>query len=243
MGSQPAIRVRSVVPLGDTAALVDFADQLDPVVNAGIQRLADSIRRRKLPWIRDVVPAIASLAVHIDIGLTDESNTVDMVRKLVDACLGDKAQPDRAPRPPIVVPMCYDGSFGMDLQDIAERSGLSKDEVVRRHLGSDFRVLMVGFVPGHPYLGGLDPKLAVPRRSVPRVRVPAGSVAIANAQCVVYPYEIPGGWNVVGRTPLRLFDAARERPSLFEPADAVRFERIDRPQFDRIAQREGARCA
>ncbi len=239
MGSPPAIRVQSVVPLGDTAVLVDFSDQLDPIVNAGIQRLAEAIRRRKLPWIRDVVPAIASLAVHIDIGLTDESDTVDMVHTLVDACLADNAQPDRAPRPVIVVPVCYDNGFGMDLQDIAERTGLGVDEVVRRHLGSAFRVLMVGFVPGHPYLGGLDPKLAVPRRSAPRLRMPPGTVAIANAQCVVYPYEIPGGWSVVGRTPLRLFDAARARPSLFEPADAVRFERIERAQFDSIAQREG----
>jgi len=239
MGSQPAFRVRSVVPLGDTAVLVEFADQLDPTVNAGIQRLANAIGRRKLPWIRDVVPAIASIAVHINIGITDESDTVEMVRSLVEVCLGDKALPSRAPRPSIVVPVCYDDGFGMDLQEIAERTGLSVDDVVRRHLGSDFRVLMVGFVPGHPYLGGLDPKLAVPRRNAPRLRMPAGTVAIANAQCVVYPYEIPGGWNVVGRTPLRLFDAARPRPSLFEPADEVRFERIVRAQFDQIAKREG----
>ena len=239
MGSKPAIRVQSVIPLGDTAVLVDFSDQLDPVVNAGIQRLADAIRRRKLPWIRDVVPAIASLAVHINISLTDESNTVEMVSMLVDACLGEKTQPSRALRPPIVVPVCYDDGFGMDLHDIGERTGFSTDEVVRRHLGSDFSVLMVGFVPGHPYLGGLDPKLAVPRRSAPRLRMPPGTVAIANAQCVVYPYEIPGGWSVVGRTPLRLFDTARARPSLFEPADQVRFERIEQPQFDQIAQREG----
>jgi len=239
MGSQPAIRVRSVVPLGDTAVLVEFSDLLDPVVNAGIQRLADAIRRRRLPWIRDVVPAIASLAVHIDIGLTDEADTVEVVRDLVEVCLADTTVPHRAPRPPIVVPVCYDDSFGMDLPEIAGLTGLSADEVVRRHLGSDFRVLMVGFVPGHPYLGGLDPTLAVPRRSAPRLRMPAGTVAIANAQCVVYPYEIPGGWSVVGRTPLRLFDAARARPSLFEPADAVRFERIERAQFAQIAKNEG----
>jgi len=239
MGSKPAIRVQSVIPLGDTAVLINFSDHLDPDINAGIQRLADAICLRNLPWIRDVVPAISSLAVHIDINLTDESDTLDMVRMLVDACLGDKARPSRALRPPIVVPVCYDSGFGMDLQDIGERTGLDADEVVRRHLASDFRVLMVGFVPGHPYLGGLDPTLAVPRRSAPRLRMPPGTVAIANVQCVVYPYEIPGGWSVVGRTPLRLFDAARARPSLFEPADTVRFERIERLQFDRIAQREG----
>ncbi len=239
MDRKPAIRMRSVVPLGDTAVLVDFADQLDPVVNAGIQRLADSIRLRKLAWIRDVVPAIASLAVHVDLGVTEESDTVDMVRSLVQACLDDKPTGNRTPRAPTVVPVCYDDGFGMDLEEISERTGLATDEVVRRHLGSDFRVLMVGFVPGHPYLGGLDPKLSVPRRSAPRLRMPAGTVAIANAQCVVYPYEIPGGWSVVGRTPLRLFDATRERPSLFEPSDSVRFERVERRRFDRIAQREG----
>jgi len=239
MGSKPAIRVQSVIPLGDTAVLVDFSDHLDPDVNAGIQRLADAIRRRNLPWIRDVVPAIASLAIHIRCDLTDAADTLEMVHSLVDACLGDKPPRARPLRPPLVVPVCYDSEFGLDLHDIGERTGLHPEEVVRRHLGSDFRVLMVGFVPGHPYLGGLDPTLAVPRRSAPRLRMPTGTVAIANAQCVVYPYEIPGGWSVVGRTPLRLFDAARARPSLFEPADTVRFERIERPQFDQIAQREG----
>jgi KipI family sensor histidine kinase inhibitor len=98
---------------------------------------------------------------------------------------------------------------------------------------------MVGFAPGHPYLGGLAPSLSVPRRSAPRVKMPCGAVAIANAQCVVYPFEIPGGWSVVGRTPLRVFDANRPQPSLFEPGDQVRFERIDRGGFDELARQEG----
>lgn len=233
------MHMRSVVPLGDTAVLVEFADQVDPVVNTGIQRLTDTIRARRLPWIRDVVPALASLAVHIDLGVTEEFDTVEMVRSLVQTCLDGNSAGRRRLRAPTVVPVCYDDGFGMDLEDISKRTGIATDEVVRRHLGSDFRVLMVGFVPGHPYLGGLDPKLSVPRRSAPRLRMPTGSVAIANTQCVVYPYEIPGGWSVVGRTPLRLFDATRHRPSLFEPSDSVRFERIERQRFDQIAQREG----
>lgn len=235
-GSKPP----TVMALGDAAVLVEFADHLDLAINTRIQALARAIRARAVPWIRDVVPALASLAVHVDPVLLGFGDALGPVRELVDSCIDDALAADTRPPSVVRIPICYDGEFGLDLPDISQRTGLGVAEVIQRHLQSDFRVLMVGFAPGHPYLGRLDPCLAVPRRSAPRVRMPCGAVAIANAQCVVYPFEIPGGWSVVGQTPLRVFDAKRNRPSLFEPGDEVRFERIGRSAFDAVARTEGS---
>ena len=227
-----------IMALGDSAALVQFADHLDLATNARIQVLAQAMRHERLPWVRDVVPALASLAVHVDLAALDFGDPIEPVRLLLARCLDQALAPARSTRV-VPIPICYEAEFGLDLDDISQRCSLSVDAVIDRHLHSDFQVLMVGFAPGHPYLGGLAPSLSVPRRSAPRVKMPSGAVAIANAQCVVYPFEIPGGWSVVGRTPLRVFDAVRERPSLFEPGDQVRFERIDRDAFTALARQEG----
>ena len=224
--------------LGDCAVLVEFADHLDLATNTRIQLLAQAIRSRHIPWVRDVVPALASLAVHVDPVVLGFADPIEPVRLLLAQCLDEALTPARSSKQ-VHIPICYAAEFGLDLDDISQRTGLSVAQVIQRHLQSEFMVLMVGFAPGHPYLGGLAPSLSVPRRSAPRVKMPSGAVAIANAQCVVYPFEIPGGWSVVGRTPLRVFDAHRQRPSLFEPGDQVRFERIDRGGFDALARKEG----
>lgn len=227
-----------VMALGDCAVLVEFADHLDLATNARIQVLAQAMRNQRMPWVRDVVPALASLAVHIDPVSLGFADPIELVRHLLTQCLGEALAPARSCNQ-VHIPICYETEFGLDLADISQRTGLSVEQVIQRHLQSEFMVLMVGFAPGHPYLGGLAPSLSVPRRSAPRVKMPSGAVAIANAQCVVYPFEIPGGWSVVGRTPLRVFDANRQRPSLFEPGDQVRFERIDRGGFEELARKEG----
>lgn len=232
-------RPKSIIALGDAAVLVEFSDTLDLTINDWIQRLTNALRAREVPWIRDIVPALASLAIHFDPDLVDALEADPLIRQLIDACLDATLPPAADLQRTIEVPVCYEPSFALDLADVCERVQLPPDAVIVRHAASDFRVLMVGFAPGHPYLGGLDAGLAVPRRATPRPRMPRGAVAIANAQCVVYPYEIPGGWSVIGRTPLRVFDATREAPSLFAPADKVRFVPIDRPQYDAIAAREG----
>lgn len=228
----------TLLALGDSAVLVEFADHLDLATNARIQVMAQAMRSRSMPWVRDVVPALASLAVHVDPVALDFTDPVEPVRLLLAQCLDDALAPARSFKQ-VHIPICYETEFGLDLDDISQRTGLSVEQVVQRHQHSEFMVLMVGFAPGHPYLGGLAPSLSVPRRSAPRVKMPCGAVAIANAQCVVYPFEIPGGWSVVGRTPLRVFDANRPQPSLFEPGDKVRFERIDRGGFNELARKEG----
>lgn len=234
----PGQRQPTLLALGDAAVLIEFADHLDLATNTRIQVLAQAIRHRRMPWVRDVVPALASLAVHVDPVILGFANPIEPVRLLLAQCLDEALAPSRSSKQ-VHIPICYETEFGLDLDDISQRTGLSVAQVIQRHLQSEFMVLMVGFAPGHPYLGGLAPSLSVPRRSAPRVKMPCGAVAIANAQCVVYPFEIPGGWSVVGQTPLRLFDARREQPSLFEPGDQVRFERIDRDRFASLAREEG----
>jgi inhibitor of KinA len=134
----------------------------------------------------------------------------------------------------VEVPVCYESEFAPDLAEIASLAKVTPEEAVQLHAASDFRVLMIGFAPGHAYMGGLDPKLAVPRRAAPRAIVPAGSVAIANDQTVVYPYAISGGWSIIGRTPLTVFDAERQEPSLFAAGDRVRFKPVTRAEFQKL---------
>jgi KipI family sensor histidine kinase inhibitor len=231
-------RQPKLLALGDAAVLIEFSDQLDLRTNTRIQVLAQAIRHRRIPWIRDVVPALATLAVHVDPVSLGFADPIEPVRNLLTQCLNEGLSPERSFKQ-VRIPICYETEFGLDLDEISQLTGLSTEEVVHRHQCSEFMVLMVGFAPGHPYLGGLAPSLSVPRRSAPRVKMPCGAVAIANAQCVVYPFEIPGGWSVVGRTPLRVFDANRQQPSLFEPGAQVRFDRIDRSEFDELARKEG----
>jgi KipI family sensor histidine kinase inhibitor len=219
-----------VVPLGDLAAYVEFSRTLDLEVNSVAQRLAAAIVARAVPGIRDVVPALGGVALHFDPAF--EGDVVKAAAELVELCM-KKGLPDADDfGREVEVPVCYDGEFALDLKEIAEKLKLPAEEIVRRHVAGEYRVLMVGFAPGHPYIGGLDPKLAVPRRATPRAMVPAGSVAIANQQTVVYPYAISGGWNIIGRTPLAAFDAARGEPSLFAPGDRVSFRAIDRHEFN-----------
>lgn len=226
----------SLVPLGDKAVLADFSPTLDLEVNERIQRLAKAIQLRRPAWLRDVVPALGSLALHFDrVALGRRRSPLELARELIEQCLaGELPKLDEFSRT-VELPVCYDADFAPDLAEVAERCGLSRDEVVRRHAGSPNRVLMVGFVPGHPYIGGLDAKLSVPRRATPRQRVPVGSIATANAQSVVYPFDSPSGWSVIGRTPQRIFDVRRSPPALMSPGDRVKFVPITHKEFDRLA--------
>ena len=193
-----------------------------------MQRLALAVHARAEPELRDVVPALGGLALHF---------APQFAGDLVQASLGiveralDGLPPPAEVGREVEVPVCYDPEFAPDLAEVARRVKLEPEEVAKRHAEGEYRVLMIGFAPGHAYMGGLHPSLAVSRRAAPRPEVPAGSVAIANEQTVVYPYAISGGWNVIGRTPLVIFDAKREHPSLFGPGDRVRFRAISRMEY------------
>ena len=207
---------------------------LDLEVNAFVQRLAAAVHARGEPWIRDVVPALGGLALHFDPDF--EGSVSDVAAELVERCLKDGLPPAGDLGRDVEVPVCYDRVFAPDLEEVAAKTALSPEEVAARHIAGEYRVLMIGFAPGHAYMSGLDAKLAVPRRASPRAVVPTGSVAIANEQTVIYPYAIAGGWNIIGRTPLAVFDAKRELPSLFAAGDRVRFRAISAAEFEGFAK-------
>ena len=203
---------------------------LDLEVNAFVQRLAAAVHARGEPWIRDVVPALGGLALHFDPDF--DGVIADVAAELVERCLKDGLPDAKEVGREVEVPVCYDRVFAPDLEEVAAKTGLSPEEVGTRHAAGEYRVLMIGFAPGHAYMGGLDAKLAMSRRAIPRAVVPMGSVAIANEQTVIYPYAIAGGWNIIGRTPLTVFDAKREQPSLFAAGDRVRWRPISAAEFE-----------
>lgn len=203
-------------------------------MNAFVQRLALAVHARNSPWLRDVVPALGGLALHFDPAF--EGSVLQAAGELVEQAIRDGLPKSSLIGREVELPVCYDPEFALDTDEVARAARISVEEVARRHAAGEYRVLMIGFSPGHGYLAGLDPKLAVPRRATPRPLVAAGSVAIANLQSVVYPYAISGGWNVIGRTPAVMFDARREPPSLLGAGDRVRFRAIGRDEFDRASQ-------
>jgi KipI family sensor histidine kinase inhibitor len=227
------LRPPAIEPLGDAAVYAQFSDSLDLEINEALQGVALALRERAPAWVRDVVPALTGIALHFDPRHAElPGDPIAAAEQLLAECVGaEKAQLKRAP---LEVPVCYEPEFALDIVEVAERTGIAPEEVARRHSALEHRVLMVGFSPGLPYLGGLDAALALPRRATPRIRVPAGSVAIANLQTTVYPFETPGGWSVIGRTPLVLFDPARDPPTLFAPGDRVRFVPISRSEYARL---------
>jgi KipI family sensor histidine kinase inhibitor len=211
--------------LGDRALLVQFGDRIDARLNQEVHALAARIRGAALPGLVDLVPAYASLALHYEPAAwaLDEGSAFDALCAALEPLLagGVSLAPVASRR--VEIPVRYGGECGEDLAEVAALTGLDPREVVARHAGGTYRVFMLGFTPGFAYLGGMDPVLAVPRRASPRVRVPAGSVGIAGIQTGIYPCDSPGGWRLIGRTALTLFNPEALEPCLLQPGDEVRF--------------------
>ena len=215
------------MPAGDSALIVEFEERIDPAVNARAIALADAVRATAIAGIRDVVPTYRSVAVYFDPLSTNYDALVASLER-------GAAQPVVEPsdRVPIRIPVCYGGDFGPDIARVAEFGHMNEGDVVAIHSSASYRVFMLGFVPGFAYMGIVDARIAVPRRATPRVRVPQGSVGIAGVQTGVYPAETPGGWQLIGRTPVNLVDLSRAEPFLLKAGDAVQFFPVDRGEFD-----------
>lgn len=225
--------------LAEGALLLRFGERIDVDVNADVAA-ATVCLQRELPQV-ECVPAYASVLLRFEPmawvarrALVGESaDPHQPLRDAVQAALSKPAW-DLAATHEHVIPVCYGGEFGQDLDEVANYCGLDCDTVISRHVAADYRVGMIGFAPGFPYLLGLDQTLSMPRRGDPRQRVPAGSVAIGGQQTGIYPSQLPGGWQLIGRTPLRLFDPSADAPSRLVPGDRVRFEVIDHDAFARL---------
>jgi inhibitor of KinA len=211
-----------LVMAGDAALVVEFEERIDEAINRRGQMLAASVTARRIAGVLDVVPTFRSVAVYFDPLATD----VDALRATLAADL--ERVRELEPGEPLEhrrhrVPVKYGGEGGPDLAAVAEWAKLSEDEVIALHHGREYQVFMLGFMPGFAYLGTVDERIAAPRLDTPRASVPAGSVAIAGRQSGVYPSATPGGWRILGHTPVAVFDIQREDPFLFAPGDLVQF--------------------
>lgn len=208
-----------VVPAGDNGWTVEFGEVIDPAVNDRVLAFAEALEARLPTGVVEVVPTFSAATVYFDPLVADADRLADRLRALAAA---PPAASGRASRL-LEVPVRYGGEDGPDLEAVAREAHLSEARVVALHASVEYRVYMLGFTPGFPYLGRVPEAIALPRLATPRVRVPAGSVGLAGTQTGIYPMESPGGWRLIGRTPLRLYDPARDQPFLLEPGDRVRF--------------------
>ena len=219
---------------GDSALVLALPSRLDPAINARCVAVAEALRRRRVRGVRDVVEAFATVTVHFDPLACDGDALAGALRELVAEAASTARRDADGPREAIRLPVCYGGARGPDLAAVARFARCSETEVIERHCRAGYRVYMLGFQPGFAYLGAVDPRIAAPRRAVPRVHVPAGSVGIAARQTGVYPVASPGGWQLIGQTPVRIFDMARSDPFLLAAGDLVRFEPMDEASYDRL---------
>jgi KipI family sensor histidine kinase inhibitor len=224
----------TVSPLGDSAAVIVFGDTVDATMAARVRSVAAEIERQPPAGVVDVVPAFATVAVFFD--PTKAAGFEELRVALEGAVARAEAAIPNADVSMFTIPVCYGGEFGPDIESVAANAGGSTADVIALHSGAEYLVHAIGFAPGFPYLGGLPAQLATPRRATPRSRVPAGSVGIGGAQTGIYPLETPGGWNLIGRTPLTLFDAAQPQPALLQAGDRVKFAPISPEEFQRVAR-------
>jgi KipI family sensor histidine kinase inhibitor len=212
-----------LVYAGDSLLVVEMGEKIDAQVNARVVRLSERLQQLNVPGVRDVVPTYRSAAVHFDPLRTDVGALVDAINAATRAEETASINTRALHR----IPVTYGGISGPDLPEVARFAGLSEEEVVELHSRTKYRVFMLGFVPGFAYMGTVDPRIAAPRRKVPRERVAAGSVGIAGSQTGIYSMETPGGWQLIGSTTLRLFDLERAEPFALKPGDVVEFYPVD----------------
>ncbi len=234
----PAAETPRVLPLGDAALTVEFGSEIAPGIHARVMGFARALEAAvadgELAGVVEWVPAYRSLTVHFD-----PAAELDAPARQAEILL------DIARRAPAVtaaghrwrIPVCFDAELAPDLDALAAARGLTREAVVALMTETPFRVYMLGFLPGFPYLGGLPPELELPRLATPRKAVPERSLAVAGRMCTVYPWESPGGWHLLGRTPVRLFDADAADPALLAPGDEVRWVAVDRARYEALERR------
>jgi inhibitor of KinA len=232
--------------LGDCAVLIRVAENFEDAPDSALQQVLATHRQlaaAKIPGVIELAPAYTTVALFysplsaIAAGAPVE-NVFEWLEQRIRQAVSKKeiGSADPLKFSEIEIPVCYDNEFGFDLDEVARGAGLNPKEVIDLHSGAEYRVHCVGFIGGFPFLGGLPVKLATPRRETPRKEVPAGSIGIGGKQTGIYPIKSPGGWNIIGRTPLRLFDPQKNPPGLLRAGDHVRFRPISRGEFERLAR-------
>jgi len=234
MAAAAAKHTWRIAPLGDRCLIIEFGQEIDAETNLRARAVAAHLLAHPIPGVVDVVPAFTTVALHYrpecfadDPAAAPFERLAARLEEILTRGVGRRPPPARR----MEIPVCYGGEHGPDLPELARAHDLAAEEVIAIHCASPHVVHMLGFAPGHPYIAGLDRRLAMPRRATPRLKVPAGSVAVAGSQSTIYSLETPGGWNLIGRTPLRLFLPERDPPCLLQPGDEVRFVAIPAKEF------------
>lgn len=225
-----------ILPANDSSILIEFGDSIDYSINAQVYVAQAEIERSDfVDEIVETIPSYRSLLVEYDTTALTYTDIRDQVAPLVEKTVATETMIGEQSAELHQIPVAYGGDFGPDLETVAENAGLDAEEVIAIHSGTDYHVFMLGFAPGFPYLGGMDERIACPRLSTPRTRVPAGSVGIAESQTGVYPNESPGGWQLIGRTPIALFDVNSDPPAAMLPGTQVNFVPISHEEYkDRL---------
>lgn len=219
---------------GDTGLLVEFGEGIDPDVNEKVRALADSVRKKPLNGIIEIIPTYRSLLFVYDPERIRPAQLTDYIETLDSNIENSMARGFKV----VEIPVCYGGEYGPDMETVKKSAGLSIEEVIQLHSRPEYLIYMVGFTPGFPFLGGLEKRLFTPRLTTPRTLVPEGSVGIANNQTGIYPVASPGGWQIIGRTPLKLFAPHREPPFLYKAGDRIKFVPISRERYEHLMQED-----
>lgn len=221
-----------ILPLGDAALTIEFGNEINSEINSRVVAFATTVFDQHWQGIHDIVPTYRSVTVHFDPLQWDSATLAKRLKTL------QRREPGQAEPPGILheIPVLYGGEWGQDLEEVATFAGVQPAEAIALHASVLYRVYMLGFSPGFPYLGLVPGQLAMPRRATPRAKVPAGSVGIADRQTGIYPTATPGGWQIIGRTPISLYRKTRTNPFLLKPGDTVRFKPIVRDEFDQLSR-------
>ena len=228
----------TLYPISERAVTLRFGDVISLQVHKQVMQYAFSIQQANMPGFVECVPAYTTLTIHFDIEAVHRSNLIgqtpiEKVSNFISALKIDSINDNRTQKIQ-EIPVCYDEDFGLDLNELSKSLSLSIEEIVNIHASVIYTVFMVGFTPGFSYLGEIDTRLECSRRSNPRKKVPAGSVAIAGKQTGIYPFDTPGGWQIIGRTPLALFSVSSVPPARLQAGHQIKFVSIDRQEFDRM---------